>query len=198
MTRLPFAVAARSLMRAPEFALTAILTLALGIGLSTAVFTVADALLIRRLPVGDQDRLVVLWTETREQTANWPFALDDVREMARRRGALETCMSARPGRSHVLPRPSMVRAPRGIATWPSGPTRPIVPPDTTTTWWGRMHWQVIGIRLTSRKATVPLPCPKAARVGTTKSKAISEARAWRDERSMGLPERGVEVIGLRF
>ena len=50
VTRLPFAIAARSLMRAPGFALTAILTLGLGIGLSTAVFTVADAILIRRLP----------------------------------------------------------------------------------------------------------------------------------------------------
>ncbi len=89
MTRLPFAIAARSLMRAPGFALTAILTLGLGIGLSTAVFTVADAILIRRLPVGDQDRLVVLWSETQEQTANWPFAIDDVREIARRQGALE-------------------------------------------------------------------------------------------------------------
>ncbi len=89
MTQLPFALAARSLRRAPGFALTAVLTLALGIGLSTAVFTVADAILIRRLPVGDQDRLVVLWSETREQTADWPFALDDIREMARRRGALE-------------------------------------------------------------------------------------------------------------
>lgn len=51
-------LAARSLSRAPGFAMTAALTLALGIGLSTAVFTVADALLIRRLPVDDQDRLV--------------------------------------------------------------------------------------------------------------------------------------------
>ncbi len=89
MTRHPLRIAVRSLMRAPGFAVTAILTLALGLGLSTAVFTVADAILIRRLPVGDQGRLVVLWSETREQTANWPFAIDDVREIARRRGALE-------------------------------------------------------------------------------------------------------------
>src|SRR6266704_2874716 len=53
-------VALRSLRRTPGFALTAILTLALGIGLATAVFTVADALLLRRLPVQDQDRVVVL------------------------------------------------------------------------------------------------------------------------------------------
>ena len=89
MIQLPIAIAARSLIRAPGFALIAVLTLALGIGMSTAVFTVADGILIRRLPVGDQDRLVVLWSETREQTASWPLAIDDARELARRRGALE-------------------------------------------------------------------------------------------------------------
>ena len=40
--------AIRSLIRAPGFAVASTLTLALGIGLSTAVFTVADALLLRR------------------------------------------------------------------------------------------------------------------------------------------------------
>src|SRR6266480_221499 len=44
-------VGIRSLRRTPGFALTAILTLALGIGLATAVFTVADALLLRLLRV---------------------------------------------------------------------------------------------------------------------------------------------------
>lgn len=71
-------VALRNLYRTPGFALTAILTLALGIGLSTAVFTVADALLLRRLPVQNQDRLVVLWGETRDRSfTNYPLGLAD-------------------------------------------------------------------------------------------------------------------------
>jgi hypothetical protein len=53
-------IACRSLGRAPGFAVTAVLTLALGIGLSVAVFTVAEALLLRKLRFRDQDRLVVL------------------------------------------------------------------------------------------------------------------------------------------
>src|SRR5437899_1325964 len=81
--------ALRSLSRAPGFALTAILTLALGIGLATAVFTVADALLLRRLPVQDQDRLVVLWGEARDRAFNYPLGLDDVREFARQAQSLE-------------------------------------------------------------------------------------------------------------
>src|SRR5437868_15462939 len=61
-----FRFAARQLRRTPGFAAVTILTLALGIGLSIAVFTVADALLLRHLPVRDQDKLVVLWDERRK------------------------------------------------------------------------------------------------------------------------------------
>lgn len=51
----------RALLRAPGFAITSVVTLALGIGLSVAVYTVASGLLLRRLPMRDQDRLVALW-----------------------------------------------------------------------------------------------------------------------------------------
>jgi putative ABC transport system permease protein len=75
---------ARSLRRAPGFSLTAILTLALGIGLSTAVFTVAEALLLRRLPVAGQERIVMLSGQAADGgIANYPLSLDDAREFAR-------------------------------------------------------------------------------------------------------------------
>src|SRR5437773_9889604 len=79
----------RTLRTSPGFALTAILTLALGIGLATAVFTVADALLLRRLPIRDQDRVVVLWGERRDQTFTYPLGIDDAREFARPARSLE-------------------------------------------------------------------------------------------------------------
>jgi predicted permease len=83
-------VSLRNLYDTPGFTVTAILTLALGIGLSTAVFTVADALLLRRLPVQDQDRLVVLWGESRDRSfSNYPVGLADAREFARRTRTLE-------------------------------------------------------------------------------------------------------------
>ena len=81
--------ALRSLRRTPGFTLTASLTLALGIGLATAVFTVADTLLLRRLPIRDQDRVVVLWGERRDQTFSYPLGIDDAREFARRARSLE-------------------------------------------------------------------------------------------------------------
>ena len=77
-------VGVRSLGRAPGFALIATLTLALGIGLSTAVFTVADALLLRRLPVREQERLVVLTGQARDRGIDeYPLGLAGAREFAR-------------------------------------------------------------------------------------------------------------------
>ena len=84
-------ISIRALLRAPGFAVTATLTLALGIGLSTAVFTVADALLLRRLPVRDQDRLVTLWGEKRDGTAdNWPLGISQTREFTPRSRTLQS------------------------------------------------------------------------------------------------------------
>ncbi len=53
-------LAARSLMRRPGFSAVAALTLALGIGASTAIYTVVDTVLLRPLPFEDSDRIVVV------------------------------------------------------------------------------------------------------------------------------------------
>ena len=55
--------AIRGLARSPGFALAATLTLALGIGAATAIFSVADAVLLRPLPFPEQNRLVMVWDQ---------------------------------------------------------------------------------------------------------------------------------------
>ena len=54
-------LAIRGLLRNPGFAAAALVTLALGIGANTAIFTVVDALLLKPLPYKDPDRLMLVW-----------------------------------------------------------------------------------------------------------------------------------------
>src|SRR3954471_18681164 len=54
--------ALRGFRRAPGFFATAVIILALGVGMSAAMFSLFRTVLVRRLPVVDQDRIVVMWT----------------------------------------------------------------------------------------------------------------------------------------
>jgi predicted permease len=56
--------ALRVCRRAPGFTAAAVLSLAIGIGANTAIFSVANALLLRPLPYADAERLVILWNRS--------------------------------------------------------------------------------------------------------------------------------------
>jgi predicted permease len=72
--------ALRWLRRSPGFTATAIVSLAVGIGLNTAIFTLVDAVLFRPLPVERPDRLVDVYTNSSDgdtyATASYPDYLD--------------------------------------------------------------------------------------------------------------------------
>ncbi|MBZ5591372.1 MAG: ABC transporter permease [Acidobacteriia bacterium] len=63
--------AIRALLKKPGFAVLATITMALGIGATTAIFSVADAILWKSLPLPEPGRLVMLFERRVEQTMGW-------------------------------------------------------------------------------------------------------------------------------
>ena len=74
--------AVRGLRKNLGFAAVATMTIALGIGACTAIFSVVNAVLLRPLPYADAQRLVMIWGELRARNVNdWPFSPPDFRDL---------------------------------------------------------------------------------------------------------------------
>ena len=68
--------ALRSFRRTPTFFIAAVAILALGIGATSAVFSIATSVLIRDLPIRDQDRVIALWATGTGAASEVPTTLD--------------------------------------------------------------------------------------------------------------------------
>jgi len=83
-----FRFAARSLLKRPGFAIVAVVTLALGIGASTAIFSVVNAVLLRPLPYPAQERLVEV-RELNEAGRGMAFTEPNFNDLAARSRSFE-------------------------------------------------------------------------------------------------------------
>src|SRR5262249_50109034 len=65
---------ARMLMKKPGFTIVAVITLALGIGANSAIFSIVNSLLLRPLPYRDSERLAIIWTHSpgANVAQDWP------------------------------------------------------------------------------------------------------------------------------
>ena len=78
------AFAWRQLRRTPAFTVVAVLTLALGIGANTAIFSIVDGVMLRPAPFDDIDRLMVVWeTDRASGTTREPASIPDFADFQR-------------------------------------------------------------------------------------------------------------------
>jgi predicted permease len=70
----------RSLIKHPTFTAVCVITLALGIGANTAIFTVVNAVVLRPLPFQDAERLAMIWT-TKDTNQEQPLSFADYNDL---------------------------------------------------------------------------------------------------------------------
>jgi putative ABC transport system permease protein len=112
--------AQRSLRRARGFTAVATITLALGIGANTALFSIVSGVLLRPLPFPGPDRLVRVWAFT-QAGARFSPAVPDYRELRERNRTFDELAAYAPGSYGATgtDRPEMVPAVRVTASiWP--------------------------------------------------------------------------------
>jgi putative ABC transport system permease protein len=110
--------ALRVLTRSPGFAVPAVLTLTLGIGVTAAIFSVVDGVLFRPLPFADGNRLVMVWETDRDSgTSHEPGAWPDFIDFQQRSTRVDTFAGVIAGETTLTPeRGEPVRLARLVVT----------------------------------------------------------------------------------
>ncbi|MFQ5767770.1 MAG: ABC transporter permease, partial [Acidobacteriota bacterium] len=98
-------LAVRLLLKTPGFTLVAVLTLALGIGANTAIFTVVDGVLLRPAPVAEIERLALVWeTDRNSGTTREPASVPDFLDYAARSHSFQTMAAIMGAEVNLTPR----------------------------------------------------------------------------------------------
>jgi putative ABC transport system permease protein len=94
--------AARILLKYPGFSLIAIITLALGIGANTAIFSVANAVLLKPLPYANPDRLVFASVDLRKRNVkDWALSNADFFDLRNGAKTFESMAAIYTGRTTI-------------------------------------------------------------------------------------------------
>ena len=112
-------IALRSLLRAPGFTASAVLVLALGVGASTAVFSVLRGVLLRPLGMPHPGELARLYERPAGTDARWPFSAPDYLDVANESSAFGSVAAIRPGQQTMTGRgsPTQLRVARVTASF---------------------------------------------------------------------------------
>jgi putative ABC transport system permease protein len=94
----------RSFLKTPALAAVILLTLALGIGANTAIFSVVNAVLLRPAPMRDIERLAMVWeTDRNTGTTREPASLPDYLDFTRRSRTFESLAAMATGEVNLTP-----------------------------------------------------------------------------------------------
>jgi putative ABC transport system permease protein len=108
--------ALRSLGKSPGFTVMAVLTLALGIGANTAIFSVVQGVLLKPLPYRDAERLQLVQTVQKESRQAWATAPPDFYELRSRSRVFEDLASFYVRPSNLTGKPEPLRVPAMIVS----------------------------------------------------------------------------------
>src|SRR5262249_7193686 len=93
----------RMLVKKPTLTIVAVLTLALGVGANTAIFSIVDAVLLRSLPYRDPDRLVrVFFNEPGVGLRDVRFSEPELEDLQTRAGVFEDVTPIFEGNENVI------------------------------------------------------------------------------------------------
>src|SRR4030095_1461675 len=105
----------RSLARHPGFTAVAVITLALGIGANTAIFSVVNSVLLKPLPFADPERIVWVW-DTPPQLATAPASLPDFLDWKEQNRSFEQLAAFQSGNMFLDAGDGTEDAPVGLVT----------------------------------------------------------------------------------